>query len=153
GLYEALVEARQNAGDDSGAKSCAREWLAFLEGEAAKAPTHEARTVFDSHRLSALLTLGEPEGALAFLLQSKKDFPKDYNPNARLANVYRMLKRYDDALAESDEALAKVYGPRKLRVYVDRSSIFLAKSDTVSARKTLEAALVFARSLPEPQRR
>ena len=39
------------------------------------------------------------------LEQSEKDFPKDYNPPARLALVYLRLKKYDEALAASDRAL------------------------------------------------
>ena len=50
------------------------------------------------------------------LEQSEKDFPNDYNPPARLALAYKAMKQYDEALAASDRALAKVYGPRKIAV-------------------------------------
>src|SRR5262249_4392369 len=64
GLYEVLVQAREAQGDKAGVKQAAGDWLRFLEREAARAPTAEARSAFDSHRLSAALKLGEP-GPLA----------------------------------------------------------------------------------------
>ncbi len=86
------------------------------------------------------------------LEQSAKDFPQDYNPPARLAHVYLMLKRYDEALAASDEALALVYGPRRIRVLSERADIQKAAGDRAAARKTLEEAVTFADGLPEGQR-
>ena len=151
GLYEAMVEGRAELGDEAGAKALATEWLAFLEGEASKAPNPEARTVFDSHRMSASMMLGEPLRAVPALEQSEKDLPNDYNPPARLAVLYRMLGRLDDALAASDRALAKVQGTRRLRVLSDRSAIQVARGEKDAAVKTLEEALAYAKALPEAQ--
>ena len=151
GLYEAMVEGRAELGDEAGSKALATEWLAFLEGEAAKAPNPEARTVFDSHRMSASMMLGEPLRAVPALEQSEKDLPNDYNPPARLAVLYRMLGRLDDALAASDRALAKVQGTRRLRVLSDRSAIQVARGEKDAAVKTLEEALAYAKALPEAQ--
>jgi tetratricopeptide (TPR) repeat protein len=151
GLYEAMVEGRAELSDEAGSKALATEWLAFLEGEAAKAPNPEARTVFDSHRMSASMMLGEPLRAVPALEQSEKDLPNDYNPPARLAVLYRMLGRLDDALAASDRALAKVQGTRRLRVLSDRSAIQVARGEKDAAVKTLEEALAYAKALPEAQ--
>jgi tetratricopeptide (TPR) repeat protein len=151
GLYEAMVEARDAAKDEAGTKALATEWLAFLEGEAAKAPNPEARTVFDSHRMSASIVLGEPMRAVPALEQSEKDLPGDYNPPARLAVLYRMLGRLDDALAANTRALAKVQGGRKLRVLSDRAAILDAKGDKAGAVKTIEEAIAFAKTLSEAQ--
>jgi tetratricopeptide (TPR) repeat protein len=151
GLYEAMVEGRAELGDEAGSKALAAEWLAFLEGEAAKAPNPEARTVFDSHRMSASMVLGEPMRAVPALEQSEKELPNDYNPPARLAVLYRMLGRLDDALAANDRALAKVQGSRRLRVLSDRSAIQVARGEKAAAVKTLEEALAYAKALPEAQ--
>src|SRR5260370_1166086 len=62
-LYADLVQARKDAKDEAGAKAGAAEWATFLEGEAAKAKTAEARPVFDAHRLSSYLELGGPQPA------------------------------------------------------------------------------------------
>jgi tetratricopeptide (TPR) repeat protein len=151
GLYESLVQAREDAGDAEGERALAARWATFLEGEAERAPSPEARAVFDSHRLEAYRMLGEPARALPMLQASERALPQDYNPPARLAATYQALKRYDEALAANDRALARVYGPRKLRVLSQRASILREKGDLAAARKTLGEALAFARTLPPAQ--
>ncbi len=151
-LYGDLVQARKDAKDEAGAKATAVEWAAFLEGEAAKAKTPEARAVFDAHRLSAYLELGEPQRAIPMLEVSERDFPQDYNPPARLGVAFRELKRWDEALAATDRALAKAYGPRKIRILLTRSDILLGRGDPGGARATLGEALSAARALPPGQR-
>lgn len=151
GLYEAMVEGRGELGEEAGMKALAAEWLSFLEGEAAKAPNPEARAVFDSHRMSASIALEDPQRAVPALEQSEKDLPGDYNPPARLAVLYRMLGRLDDALAANDRALMKVQGARRLRVLSDRSAIQAARGEKAAAVKTLEEALAYAKGLSEAQ--
>ena len=152
GLYISLIGAREAADDEAATKQLKQEWVVFLEQEAAQAKTPQQRTVYDSHRLSAYLDLGTPEKAVPMLEQSERDFPDDYNPPARLAVAYNALKRYDDALAAADRALQHVYGPRKLNVLINKSDVYLAKGDKDAARRTLEEALAYAKSLPESQR-
>jgi tetratricopeptide (TPR) repeat protein len=152
GLYISLLDARQQAGDSLGARQVALDWAAFLEDAAARATTPEQRAVFDPHRLSAYLELGQPERAVPMLEASEKDLPEDYNPPARLAAAYKAMKKWDEALAASDRALAKVYGPRKLGVYSTRADLLSGKGDTAAARRTLEEALAYADSLPAGQR-
>ena len=152
GLYLALLDARQGAKDEAGAKRVATEWAAFLEGAAARAKTPDQRAVFDSHRLSAYRELGQVERAIPMLEASERDLPGDYNPPARLATAYLWMKRWDEALASSDRALTKAYGPRKLGIYSTRADIFSGKGDRESARRTLEAAIAFADALPPGQR-
>ena len=152
GLYLGLLGARQDAKDEAGAKRVATEWSAFLEGAAARARTAEQRTVFDSHRLSAYRELGQVERAIPMLEAAERDLPQDYNPPARLATAYLWLKRWDEALAPSDRALAKAYGPRKLGIYSTRADIFSGRGDRDAARRTLEEAIVYAQALPPGQR-
>ncbi len=152
GLYISLLDARHAANDSTGALEVAGEWAAFLDAAAARAKTPDQRTVFDSHRLSAYMELGQPEKAVPMLEASERDFPGDYNPPARLAVAYRAMKKWDEALAASDRALAKVYGPRKLSLYSTRVGILQDKGDREGARRTLEEALAFAEALPPGQR-
>jgi tetratricopeptide (TPR) repeat protein len=152
GLYLSLLDARQDAKDEAGAKRVATEWAAFLDGAAARAKTPEQRTVFDSHRLSAYRELGQPERAIPMLEASERDLPGDYNPPARLAVAYLWMKRWDDALAASDRALAKAYGPRKLGLYSTRADILSGKGDREAARRSLEEAIAYANALPPEQR-
>lgn len=152
GLYMSLIEARQDAKDEEGAKKLTAEWSAFLDDAAARARTSEQRAVFDPHRMTAYLDLGTPEKALPMLQQSERDFPEDYNPPARLTAVYKALKQYDQALAASDRALAWVYGPRKLIVLNARAELFLAMDNKKAARETWLQAIEFAKALPAAQR-
>jgi hypothetical protein len=152
GVYIALLDARQDAHDSTGARAVAEAWSGFLDGEAAKAKTPDARAVFDSHRLSAYIELGQPERAVPMLIASERDLPDDYNPPARLANAYKAMKRWNDALAASDRAMAKAYGPRKLLIYQNRVDIYLGMADPSGARRTLDEAVSYAEALPPGQR-
>jgi tetratricopeptide (TPR) repeat protein len=151
GVYDVLVQARAEARDVAGAKALAAQWLTFLEGEATKAPTPEQRTVFDSHRIGAALVLGDLMRVVPAIEQSEKDLPDDYNPPARLANLYRRLGRLDEALAASTRALAKVQGSRRLRVLSERADIHLARGEKDEAVRTLEEAIAYAKTLSGAQ--
>jgi len=152
GLYQSLIDSRHDANDLLGEQQLKENWLAFLEQEAARAKTAEQRAVYDSHRLSAYLDLGIPDKAIPMLQQSERDFPGDYNPPARLAVAYKALGKYDDALAASDRAMKKAYGPRKLGILRTRAEILAAKGDTAAARKTLSDAITYAKALPAAQK-
>lgn len=152
GLRSALVDARDRQGDVAGAKAAALDLLAFLEADAKKAPSAEARAALDGYRVSAATAAGDPARALAPLTASEHDLPGDYNPPSRLAIVYRELGRDDDALAASDRALAKVYGPRKLTVLDARATIYEKSGHVADAKATLEQAITYAKELPDSQR-
>lgn len=152
GLYIVLLAARKAAKDEPGARAVAEAWAAFLEGAAAGASSPDARAVFDPHRLSAYIELGQPERAIPMLEQSQRELAGDYNPSARLAIAYRAMKRWPEALAASDRALAMAYGPRRLSLLSTRADIFVGMGDTLRARATLEGALDEAQALPEGQR-
>jgi hypothetical protein len=62
------------------------------------------------------------------------------------------MKRYEDALAASDRALARAYGPRKIGILQTRADIYAAKGDAAAARRTMEETVRYAESLPAGQR-
>jgi tetratricopeptide (TPR) repeat protein len=151
-VYETLAAEREAAKDEEGRKKVLSERAAFLEAQAARAKTPDARAVFDSHRLSTYLDLGEPGRAIPMLEASERDLPDDYNPPARLALAFKEMKKYDDALAASDRALAKAYGPRKVLILRTRAEIYAARGDSAAARRTMEETVQYAESLPAGQR-
>ncbi|HEV2721548.1 MAG TPA: tetratricopeptide repeat protein [Thermoanaerobaculia bacterium] len=151
GLYQSLLEARKAQKDEAGAKAITAQWAAFLEEEAAKAKTAEQRAVYDSHRLTAYIDLGTPEKAVPMLQQSERDFPRDYNPPARLGLTYRTMKKYDEALAAYDRALKLAYGPRKIGILRGRADTLAEKGDKDAARATMREAIAYAKSLPSGQ--
>jgi thiol-disulfide isomerase/thioredoxin/tetratricopeptide (TPR) repeat protein len=152
GLFQTLVEVRKERGDTAGAMRAAADWAAYLEAEAARAKTPEARAVFDSHRLGAYLALGQPERAIPMLQQSQRDFPKDYNPPARMAVAYLAMKKPAQALTSAEEAEALVYGPRTLRVLLTKAEAQAALGDKAGAKATLAHAEALVASLPAAQR-
>jgi tetratricopeptide (TPR) repeat protein len=151
GVYETIVAAKIDAGDVPGAKAAAGKWLGFLEKEAAAAKTPEARAAFDPHRLNAAMALGEPARVVPALQQSEKDLPKDYNPPARLVTAYKAMGKLDDALAASDRALSKAYGPRRLRILDMKAKVQLEKGDRAGAKATIAEGVKIASELPASQ--
>lgn len=151
-VYETLASEREDAKDQEGRKEVLQERATFLEAAAERAKTPDARAVFDSHRLGTYLELDEPERAIPMLHASERDLPNDYNPPARLAVAYKAMKRYDGALAASDRALAKAYGPRKLGILQTRADLYKEMGNVEAAKKTMEQAVELAESLPEGQR-
>ncbi len=151
-LYGSLANEREDAGDATGERQVLTDWSAFLDGQAAAARTPAARAVFDSHRLGVYIALGEPQRAIPMLKMSEKDFPEDYNPPARLALAYEAMKDYEMALASSDKALSRAYGPRLVGLLVVRARINQEKGDLVSARIAMQEAIREAEALPPGQR-
>lgn len=152
GLFEELVEERSVAKDEAGAKALAARWLAFLDAQAAAAKSPAQRAVFDPHRVNASLAAGVPQVMVEPLLLSEKQLPKDYNPAARLALIYRETGRLDDALAAVDRALPKcLQGPRRLRLLDVKAGILLKKGDAAGQKRVLEEALAYAKALPKSQ--
>ncbi len=149
GLYEVLINVAESDKDEARAKKLAAAWFEFLEQERKRGATAEARAANDGHRVTAALKLGDPARAVPALQASERELPDDYNPPARLAVLYRETGRYDDALAASDRALAKAYGPRKIGIYTARVQIFQKKGDAAAARRTMEEAIQFAETLPD----
>ena len=152
GLHDVLVQEREDAHDAPGRVVQAEAWLAYLEAQAGQAPTPAARAAFDAHRVGAALAAGVPARAVPALLQSERDFPRDYNPPARLAVLYRELGQLHQGLAAVDRALARcTAGPRKLRLYETKASLLEKKGD-LSGKKLVQAEeLAWARRLPRAQ--
>jgi len=151
GLHEALVRAREKAGDEKGATARAEAWWAFLVAERAAGKTAEARTMLDSWIVGAAMELHDPARAVPLLQASEEAAPKDYNPPYRLAMLYLEMKKPHEALAASDRAFALAYGPRKIRVLAQRASILEARGDAAGAQDALRAAIAYAATLPQAQ--
>ncbi len=157
GLFDEVVDDRNADHDPEGAKSLATSWAAMLDARAASATTPAARAVFDAHRLLAYVALGDPARALPMLEQSEKDFPDDYNPPARIARVDLGLKRYDDGLAAITRALAKGYGPRKVKLFLLEADLLKAKGPRTGepdpVAQVLEETRRFIATLPKAEER
>jgi thiol-disulfide isomerase/thioredoxin len=125
--FEVLVAAAQSSGDVARAQSRARRWWAVIEQAAALAPSPVGRAVFDAHKTEAALALQQPALAIPALEESARDFPRDYNPPARLARLYLAAGRVADARVEIDRGLRLVYGPRRKRLEALEAQIATAE--------------------------
>jgi thiol-disulfide isomerase/thioredoxin len=121
--YAELVSAAEEGGETATVRRLAARWARFLDVEARRAPTPAARAVFDSHQLLAALALGEPQRAIPWLESSARDFPRDYNPPARLARALLAAGRIAEARQAITRALELVYGPRRKRLEELRQEI------------------------------
>ncbi len=151
GAFEALVDAGNATGEKTAARENAVAWATFLEGEARNAKSPAERAVFDPHRLLAYLALNQPERAIPMLEQSAKDFPDDFNPPARMARAYFEMGKYDDAIANSDHALALAHGPRRVKIALVKVDALAKKNDVTAERQTLTDTIAFVATLPESQ--
>ncbi len=140
-VFEALVEHYEKLEKKDDLKKTATAWAAFLEAEAGKAKDPAGRTVFDWHRMEAYLALGEPARAVPMLEASEKDFPTDYNPPARLAKIQLVMGKADLAKATVGRALARAYGPRRLRILALAADIAKARGDLAGEKSALDDAI------------
>ncbi|HEY1959351.1 MAG TPA: thioredoxin family protein [Polyangiaceae bacterium] len=151
--WRIVWEARESLGDHPGALDAARKRLDVIMKAVAAQPDPERTTTFDGARMETLEFLGRPEDAARFLEAQEKALPDDYNPAHRLARVDFDLKKYPEALAAIDRAIAKGYGARKGLMLRLKADILIAMGNKTEARKTLEEQLALYRSLPEGQKK
>jgi hypothetical protein len=151
-LFDVLSQASASRGDEEGARALARRWLAFLEGEARRAPGPAARSAFDGPRVSAALRAGDPARALPAVLASARDLPGDFVPPSHLAVLYLELERPADALAAAERSLSLAEGPRRVRVHVLRAQALEALGRRGEARAALEGAIREGEAMPEAAR-
>jgi len=129
-----------------------RERAQVLEAAAAAAPDATMAATFDAHRTDTYLYLKEPQKAEQLLVQREKEIADDYNPPARLANVYLQEKKLPEAEAAVDRALAKMdRGQRRVGILGLKAKILKAQGKPVAS--VLHEQLEVLRSLPGPQRR
>jgi tetratricopeptide (TPR) repeat protein len=152
GIFFSLEAAREDAGDSLGQRALLGEHLAMLQRETARGTSPHQRTVYDGHRVTVAIALGQPERVVEELRANARDFPDDYNPPARLALAYRAMRRWDEAIAASDQALARVYGPRQFVVLDARIGIHQDMGDPSGVAHWTRAALARAQAMPTDQR-
>ncbi len=147
-LYSFLIGERRRAHDEAAMRTMREDLAAFLERRTAAAQTPEQRASYDFFRVRVYIDLGQPEKAVPMLEQSERDLPDDYLPPVRLAGVLQRMRKFDEAIAASDRALARVHGADKAMVLFRRAEIHEAKGDKPAAQQTLREAIDFSESLP-----
>ena len=159
---DASVDDRQDAldilsdglgelGDAAGARKAQEDRLVLLEQAAKAARAPEVAHTFDYARANAYVALGRADEAARMLEQRERELPESYEPPARLAGVLLKAGRLPEARAAVERAIAKSYGPRRLRYLGLRAEIQAKQGDTAGALATLREEVQGSEALPPGQ--
>ena len=149
---DTLSDALRELGQTEEANELTRERLALLEQAARAAPTPEMAATFDYGRMNAYLALGRGEEALGMLQDRIRQLPDSYEPRARLGEALDKLGRSAEALAAIDGALARAYGPRKLRYLRLRADLLGKLGRAAEQHEALRALVGAYDALPHADR-
>lgn len=131
------------------AKQVAEAQRAMLDAAAAKAPTPMAAMTYNWPRAEVYAFLEKPLELVPALEKSHADLPKEYDPLARLGWIYLKANKLDEAAKYTDQALALVYGPRKVRVLSQRAEIAAKQNDGATERAMREAIVKLYEAMPK----
>jgi tetratricopeptide (TPR) repeat protein len=146
-----LAEARAALGDAKGARAAQQRRVAILEEAAQRARTPELAHTFDYARAGAYVALDRADEAIAMLNERERQMPDAYEPPARLARVLFDVGRLPGALAAVERAIARSYGPRRLRYVALQADILAKMGDTKGAVRVLRDAVKAWEALPPGQ--
>ena len=146
-----LAEALEASKDAAGAKKAHEARLALLEAAARAAKTPDEAHTFDYLRANTYVALGRGEEAVRMLEQRERELPTAYEPPARLAGVLFKMGKLPEAQAAVDRAIARAYGPRKLRYLKLRADIQKKRGDTAGELATLRDEVKGYEALPPGQ--
>lgn len=136
-----LADARKLAGQEADYVALHERRLRMLSEAAARAESPAAAATHDYARARSYVAQGRAEQAVSMLEERERQLPDAYDPPARLAEVLMTLERYEAALAALDRALAKAYGPRKLRYLELRTTLLEKLGRCEEVRETLRQAV------------
>jgi thiol-disulfide isomerase/thioredoxin len=131
------------------AKQVAEAQRAMLDEAAAKAPSPMAAMTYNWPRAEVYVYLEKPLELVPALEKSHADLPKEYDPLARLGWIYLKAGKLDEAVKYTDQALALVYGPRKVRVLTQRAEIAAKQNDAATERAMRDAIVKLYESMPK----
>lgn len=146
-----LAEALEATGDAAGAKKAQEDRLALLEAAARAAKTPEEAHTFDYLRANTYVALGRADEAIRMLEQRERELPTSYEPPARLASVLSKTGKLPEAQAAVERAIARAYGPRKLRYLKLRADIQKKRGDLAGELATLRDEVKGYEALPPGQ--
>lgn len=146
--FGTLIELSDALGDRPAGDRYAEARLRMLESAAAAARTAADAATFDQHRLESYRRLHRYEPAEKMLLQTARALPGDCNAPYRLAKLYYLMGRLDEAAAMVADALGKAYGTRRALALELQATIRHGQGQTREAVLSLTAAINVIESQP-----
>ena len=146
--WRILSDAYLAAGKRQEAHQARLERLKVLEAAAEAAKTPQAKATFDAARADTYLALGRGAEAIQMLQARMQELPDSYEPAARLASVQERLGQNGAALASLDVAIARAYGPRKLKYLAQRARLLEKLGRRSEQIETLRAEVAGYESQP-----
>lgn len=150
-MLNTLADGLTALGEKAGARKAHEDRLALMEKAAREARSPEEAQTFDYGRAISYVALGRGEEAVKMLSERERQFPDAYEPVARLADALFKLGRLPEALAAADRAIARSYGPRKLRYMKLRADVEEKLGDRAAAVATRKAEVAGWEALPPGQ--
>jgi hypothetical protein len=149
--FRILRGAREELGDQAGARAAAEAGRALLDRAAAEAPNPLAASTHNYLRVDVYMWLGLGKELVPILEKSAADLPREYDPAYRLASVYLGLDDSARALHWAEKALALSYGPRKARMQQMIAEIHKSRGDKPAELAARRAVVKLYEELPEGQ--
>ncbi|MCA9691328.1 MAG: thioredoxin family protein [Myxococcales bacterium] len=144
---EGLARALERQGARAASRAADEERLRIMEEAAAAASSPEVAATYDYGRANAYVALHRAPEAIAMLQQRERELPESYEPPARLADVYMKVQRWPEALSAIDRALARAYGPRRLRYLSMKAEILGEMNDRAAQIETLREEVLGRKEL------
>jgi len=146
--WRILGDAYLAAGKRAEAHAARLERLKVLEAAAEAAQTPQAKATFDAARADTYIALGRGDAAIQMLEARMQELPGSYEPAARLASVQERLGQNEAALASLDVAIARAYGPRRLKYLAQRARLLEKLGRRSEQIETLRAEVAGYESQP-----
>jgi thiol-disulfide isomerase/thioredoxin len=146
-----LAEGLADLGDKQGSRAVEEARLALLDAAAKAARSPEEAHTYDYARANVYEALGRADEAAAMLAQREKEMPDAYEPPARLAGVLLRAGKLAEAKAAAERAIARAYGPRRLRYVAVKAQILGKMGDKAGALGALREEVRGWEALPKGQ--
>lgn len=146
-----LAEGLADLGDKPAARAAEEARLSLLTKAAEAARSPEEAHTYDYARANVYEALGRAEEAVAMLSRREQEMPGAYEPPARLAGVLLRAGRLAEAKAAAERAIARAYGPRRLRYVAIKAQILGKMGDKAAALAALREEVRGWEGLPAGQ--
>lgn len=147
-----LREINDELGRPEEAKRIAQQQRKVLDDAVAGLDDPELLAGYAWPREEVYVYLGQGEQLVDELTRLTKQLPDNYDPPYRLAWLLNKIGKSDEALVYANDALGKIYGPRKIRAWQLLASVQAGRDDVDGEIKAWEGMKAEVGTLPDGHR-